>query len=234
MEYIIALGICIVAILTLKFAFQVKIKNIKEIKKIGEDKSLNEITNIFPENKIVCEEILRQLSNKNVKIKESEDKNNKLTYYSAMTNDIVIANIKDTFTRIQTIAHECLHSIQNRKMLLFNFVFSNIYLLYFIAISILTICKAITGKMTAMTILIILSCIYYAVRSYLETDAMTKAPYVAKEYMEKSNKLSKEELELVMENYTKLNKAGIPMTNFSLLVSAFIKVMIYCIVAIVF
>ena len=35
-----------------------------------------------------------------------------------------IANINKTCTRIQTIAHECVHSIQNRKLLMFNFIFS--------------------------------------------------------------------------------------------------------------
>ena len=35
--------------------------------------------------------------------------------YIVATNTILISNIKDTFTRVQTIAHECLHSIQNKK-----------------------------------------------------------------------------------------------------------------------
>ena len=45
--------------------------------------------------------------------------------------------MKNSFTRIQTIAHECLHSIQGKNLLIFNFIFSNIYLLYFIVISVL-------------------------------------------------------------------------------------------------
>lgn len=233
MEYIVIILTNVFLIFILKFAFQVKIKNLKKIKEIGYDKSLNEITDKLPDNKAVCQEILQQLGNNSVLIEESDDKNNKLTYYSVMTNHIIIANIKDTFTRIQTIAHECIHSIQNRRTLLFNFIFSNIYLLYFLIICILTIFKVIKYPMFQIIILILLSTIYYAVRSYLETDAMTKAPYVARKYMEESKKLSKEEIEIVMKNYEELNQIGIPMTNFELMLSVIVKVMIYCVIAII-
>ena len=143
MEYIVIIIICILSIFALKFAFQVKIKDIKKIKQIGYDKTLNEITNKLPENKEVCKQILKKLGNDTVLIEESKNNERTLTYYSVMTNHIIIAGIKDTFTRIQTIAHECLHSVQNRNMLMFNFIFSNVYIIYFIVILILTICKVI-------------------------------------------------------------------------------------------
>lgn len=231
MEYIIIIIASIFVIFVLKFAFEIKIKNMKRIKEIGYDKELNAITDKLPENKEVCQEILNKLENKNVIMEESEDKENKLTYYSVMTNHIIIANIKDTFTRIQTIAHECIHSVQNRKMLLFNFIFSNIYLIYFFAICILTIVKVIKQPLYQVIVLLLLGIIYYIVRSYLEIDAMTKAPYVAKEYMQKSNKLSDAEIKNVMQNYETLNKMGIPMTSFNLIVSVIVKVMIYCVIA---
>ena len=220
-------------IFILKLAFQIKIKNLRKIKEIGYDKSLNAITNKLPDNKAVCEEILHQLGNNTVSIEESEDKNNTLTYYSIMTNHIIIANIKDTFTRIQTIAHECIHSVQDRKTLLFNFIFSNIYLLYFGIICILTIFKVIKFPVLQIVILILLSGIYYAIRSYLETDAMTKAPYVAKQYIEQSGMLSKEEIEVIMRNYESLNKIGISMTNFGLMITTIIKIVIYCVIAMI-
>ena len=232
MEYII-LVICIVTILIVKFALGINAKDMKKVKEIGYDKSLNELTNQLPENESVCKAILVQLKNTNVNIKESEDKNNKLTYYSVMSNSIIIANIKDTFTRVQTIAHECIHSIQNRRMLRFNFIFSNIYLLYFIVILALTIMKVIKMPHVFMIILILLGLIYYTIRSYLETDAMTKAPYVAKQYMEESKQISEQEIETIMEQYTILNKIGIPMTNFGLIVSVMIKIMIYCVAIII-
>lgn len=230
MEYIVILFICLIVIFVLKYAFEVKIKDIKKIKEIGYDKTLNEITNQLPDNKVVCEEILKKLEHTEVKIEEAQSTSKTLTYYSVVTNHIIIANIKDTFTRIQTIAHECLHSVQNHKMLLFNFVFSNAYILYFVVVSILTICKVVSMPMIQVGILLLLGMIYYAVRSYLETDAMVRAPYIAKEYMQESGNLSKEEIETVMKNYEVLNKIGIPMTHFGLLWKVINKVMIYCVI----
>ena len=233
MEYSIILGICILTIIVVKFAFNVQIKDIKKIKEIGYDKSLNEITNQFPENKEVCETILKQLGNDTVMIETSDDKNNQLSYYSILTNHIIIADIKDTFTRIQTIAHECTHSVQNKTTLIFNFVFSNIYLLYFGVICLLTVFKIIKEPILWTVILIVFSFIYYAIRSYLETDAMTKAPYVAKQYMTNSNQISNEEMDKVMKHYTELNQIGIPMTNFQLMMSVMIKIIIYCIIVVI-
>lgn len=232
MEYIISLIICIVIIVILKFAFNIKTGDMKELKKIGYSKELNDITDKLPNNEEVCTAILKQVKNENVKIKVSDNEKDKLTYYMAVTDSIIIANIKNTFTRIQTIAHECAHSIQNRKMLLFNFIFSNIYILYFIVVSVLTILNLIEYKSLQLFILALLGLVYYCIRSYLETDAMTKAPYIAKEYIQYSKRLNGNEIEKVMENYERLNKIGIPMTNFQLVVSTLVKIIIYCIIAI--
>ena len=170
------------------FIFDIRIKQIKEAR---HNKKLDEITSKFPENKEICEEVLKKLNNTKVKIKveETEDssKDNKEkrtdSLYIVISDSIFIGNIKDTYTRIQTVCHECLHSIQPRKLLLFNFIFSNIYLLYFVLSTILTIAGVIKDTKTQIIILTLLSFIYYAVRSYLETDAMTKARFLAKDYM---------------------------------------------------
>lgn len=216
MEYITVFVICIIMLVVLKYAFGVKIKDIKKIKEIGYDKKLNKITNKLPSNKVVCEQILKDLDNTTVEIETNDDdKNSTLSYYMVLTNHIIIANINDTFTRIQTIAHECLHSIQNKRTLMFNFIFSNIYLLYFILIIGLTIFRVIQYPMITLVGLILLGMVYYAVRSYLEADAMTKAPYQAKEYIEKTGKLSKEEIGIVMENYKVLNDIRNSINKFS-------------------
>ena len=233
MEYYIVLGVCLIVIFIVKIVFGINKNAINKVKSIGYDKTLNDITNKFPENKEVCKDILKSLNNENVEIVEANEENRTLTYYSAVSNRITIANIKDTFTRIQTIAHECLHSVQNRKMLLFNFIFSNIYILYFFVISILTIFKLIKMPMLQAVILSIMGIVYYSVRTYLETDAMTKAPYLAKDYMESKNILSKEELNKVIENYNKMNEIGIPMTNFQILIKVITKIIIYSIIAII-
>ncbi len=234
MEYVIVLIICVMSIFILKYAFGIKISNLKKVKEIGYDKSLNEITNKLPSNKEVCQKILKSLNNTDVKIETNDDnKNSALSYYMALTNHIIIADINDTFTRIQTIAHECMHSVQNRKTLMFNFIFSNIYLIYFVLISILTIFKVIQYPMITLIGLILLGIIYYAIRSYLETDAMTKAPYKAKEYIESTGKLSEKEINTIMENYETINNIGIPLTNFQLLLNTIIKIIIYTVIVLI-
>ena len=234
MEYLIILIVCLVFLITLKFAWGIRIKEIKKIKEIGYSKQLNEITNKLPENKQICEAILKKLDNESVKIQQTDDKQNKTSLYIAVSNTIFIANIKDSFTRVQTIAHECLHSIQNRRTLLFNFIFSNLYFLYFIAICILSILKMNPFPELSIFVLLILSFVYYAVRSYLEMDAMLNAKPLAKEYMQQEGSLSNEEQEKILENYEVINQIGIKLTNFSLLMNSTLKVMIYTIIAWIF
>ena len=78
-----------------------------------------------------------------------------------------------------------------------------------------------------------MSILQYFIRSYLEDDAMIKAKYLAKDYMNlKQNLISKENVEKVIENYDKMNSIGIKFYNFNLLTKVFIKVIIYCLVAI--
>lgn len=232
MEFLVVIVICIIFLIVLKFAWDIKIKDIKKLKEIGFNKKLNEITNKLPENKEICKAILKKLNNEKVTIKESE--NNTASLYLVLNNTILIANIKDTFTRVQTIAHECLHSIQSKRTLLFNFFYSNIYFLYFLCICILSVLKLNTHGMIHLFILTILGCIYYAIRGYLEMDAMTKAKLLAKEYMEEQGTLTKEEQKTVLDNYEIINDIGIKMTNYKLILDCTIKVIIYSIILIIF
>ena len=179
MEFIVLLIIVIVVYLILRFIFDF---NVKKIKELGEDKELDKLTQKYPENVEICKWYLKKLKNENVKIEE--DKNSNATLYLVMSNKIFIANLKESYTRIQTIAHECLHSIQSKKLLWFNFIFSNVYLVYFGVICILALLKILPMKMTFLSIFIVFSLVYYAVRTYLENDAMIKARFLAKEYMQ--------------------------------------------------
>lgn len=233
MEIICILSTCIVIMLILLVLLKDNLKNMKLIKQIGEDKDLNEITNVLPENEEICKKMLEMLNNQNVKIKTGNE-NSQASLYIVASNSIFIANIKNTFTRVQTIAHECLHSIQNKKLLWFNFIFSNIYILYFLITTILTLCNKVKYPNVIAIIFFMMSMLLFFVRSYLETDAMTKAKFLAEEYMRsKKNLISDDDINLVVENYDKINGIGIVMTNFSLLVSYLVKVAIYCVVAIV-
>ena len=140
--------------------------------------------------------------------------------------------MKNNYARIQTIAHECLHSCQDRKLLLFNFIFSNINIIYFLIISILTICKVINNSIFQISILMLFTLIQFAVRSFLEIDAMTRARFLAKEYMEKKKLCTDEEKETLIKEYENINKVGIPFVVDNLLTSGMIRNLIYTIISV--
>ena len=225
MEFIVLLIIVIVVYLILRFIFDF---NVKKIKELGEDKELDKLTQKYPENVEICKWYLKKLKNKNVKIEE--DKNYNATLYLVMSNKIFIANLKESYTRIQTIAHECLHSIQSKKLLWFNFIFSNIYLIYFGVICILALLKILPMKMTFLSIFIVFSLVYYAVRTYLENDAMIKARFLAKEYMQEKAISTREEIDRIVDKYDELNDIGIRCTNFKFLSNILVKIIILAVI----
>lgn len=229
MEYIIIILASIAFLAILAFVLEL---NIKKLKSIGENKELDELTNSFPENIDVCKSILKMLGNENVKV--IEEKDSKTSLYVVVNNSITIANIRSSYTRIQTIAHECVHSIQSKKMLWFNFIYTNIYMLYFFIVSLLTVFKVINTPYIFLTILIIMGMIQYFIRSGLETEAMIKARYVAKDYLEQNDICSSENIKRIVKEYDRLNNMGIKLVNFDILARNFVKIIIYCVVCIVF
>lgn len=228
MEYIVIISILIATLIALYFILEI---NIKKVKEIADNKRLNELTNKFPENLDICKSILKDLNNENVKIEE--EKESKTSLYLVMQNKIIIANNRESFTRIQTIAHECIHSIQSKRMLMFNYIYSNFYLIYFALISVLTIFKIVNNTMLQVEILTILGYIYYFIRNMLENDAMIKARYLAKEYMEQSKYCSIEEIKEIIDGYDKLNNIGIKGVSLNLFFNVIIKIIIYCIICII-
>lgn len=233
MEIIVILIMSIIIIASLTIISKFSLKKMKLIKEIGEDKNLNELTNVLPENEQIAKEILAKLKNENVKIRTG-GASSQTSLYIVASNTIFIANIKNTFTRVQTIAHECIHSVQDKALLWFNFIFSNIYILYWVIITILTLINKISSPSIYAIILVMMSMVLFFVRSYIETDAMTKARFLAKEYMEdKGDVVSKKNIETIVENYDKINSDGIKFTNLSLIVEYLVKVIIYCVVALI-
>ncbi|MCI8700380.1 MAG: hypothetical protein HFJ47_03445 [Clostridia bacterium] len=229
MENIIIITICTVAIITIKIILSI---NINEIKKIGMDKSLNKIAEKYPSNEEICKRILRKLNNKKVKVEKNEESNN--TMYIAMIDKIVIGNTKGSYTRIQTMAHECLHTIQSRRTLMFNVIYSNIYMIFYLAIIIMIISKITQNYMVIINIFLIMSLIYYMIRIYLEDEAMYKAKELAKEYMEEVAISDKEEIKTITDGFEKLNKVGIKAVHYSTFTAILLKVIIFSIVALIF
>ena len=222
MEFIIIGIISLILLLVLKIIFGY---NQKELEKIAKNDELDEISKKYPENVEICKSYLKKLNNEKVEIEENEGAENSL--YIVATNKIMIANIKKSYTRIQTIAHECLHSIQDKKLLWFNFIFSNIYILYFLVICILAIFRVLPYEMMFLIGYLILSSVFLVVRGYLENDAMIKARYLAKEYMEEQKISSKQEIQKMVDEFDKINNIGIKSVNYYFFMEVMTKLFVF-------
>lgn len=228
MEYIIIILISLIFIILLKKIFNIKISVLKNYK---EDEKLIKITDKFPNNMELTKEVLEKLKNETVKVKENADSETSL--YVALTNTISISTKKNSCTRIQTIAHECVHSVQNRIVQVSNFIISNVYIIYFFTILVLTIFNLINNPLLYLNILILLGTLQLVIRVYLEMDAMIKAKYVAKEYMQEKKLISKEEIDVLCDEYDKINKIGIPFYVWNLFTSNMVKIIIYAVIVLI-
>lgn len=217
--------VLIVGTALLTICLNIKLKDIKKLKQISEDKELNKIVEKFPEDKQICKEILKQLKNEDVAIEEDND--SKTSLYLVMQNKILIGKI-NSFARIQTIAHECAHSVQNKVVLKSNYIISNINNIFFIVLIILRLLNIVNLKVGYILIIafIVMQVINYIIRSYLETEAMVKAEYVAKEYIEKSKITNETENKKITNGYREINKIGVKLYNYTLILKSVVKIII--------
>ena len=118
-------------------------------------------------------------------------------------------------------------------MIWFNFIFTNIYILYFLIIVILALLKVNVDEMLLLAILILMGSVQYCIRSMLETDAMIKARFVAKEYLEEEQICSKEQINIIVNEYDKLNNMGIKLVNFDIIARNIVKVIIYSLLCLI-
>ena len=223
MELLIIL-IIIITQITLKIVLKT---NKKEIMKIVENERLNDRTQELPDNLVICKEILKKLNNEKVKVEEEEKTN---CFYFIATDKIILNKDKKFFTRIQTIAHECVHSIQNKNVLWFNYIFTNLLNLFWLVITILTVVGVIKNYILFVSIMLILAMVFYVIRSYLEIEAMTKAKYIAKEYLEEHNVKETKE---ITEEYEKINNIGIKYTCYKLISSKLYLIILYIIICLI-
>lgn len=224
MELLIILIIIIITQIILKIVLKT---NKKEIMKIAENESLNARTQELPNNVVICKEILKKLNNEKVKVEEEEKTN---CFYFIATDKIILNKDKKFFTRIQTIAHECVHSIQNKNVLWFNYIFTNLLNLFWLVITILTVVGVIKNYILFVSIILILAMVFYVIRSYLEIEAMTKAKYIAKEYLEEHNV---KETKKITEEYEKINNIGIKYTCYKLISSKLYLIILYIIICLI-
>ncbi len=219
----------LIAMALLTIVLNVGIKDFKNLRKIVEDEELAKSVKKFPSNTEICKQTLEKLNKEDVKVEE--DDSSKTSVYMVFKNKIVIGKA-NVITRIQTVIHECIHSTQDKRLLKFNVIFANINNLYLLIISVLSLFNRISYNTATIClwILALMQIILYVVRSFLETDAMTRAEFITQDYIEKTNYVSKEEKEKIIQVYKDVNKVGIKSYNYVLLMKALIRLLIYAIV----
>lgn len=228
MEQIIIIGLIFIAMTLIGFAFKI---NKKQSSNLAENKELEELTNKFPDNITIAKEMLEMLKNDKVKVEELKTGDTSL--YVAPTNKILIANIKNNYSRIYTIAHECMHSVQDRRLLLFNFIFSNIILIFWIISVILTLLNKINNIYIIISAMLIMALVKLAVRGYLETYAMLKARYFSEKYIEKKAIITNKEKDQLVLSYEEINKIGIPFSIAHIITGSLIGILAYTLISII-
>lgn len=156
-----------------------------EMKQLATDNLLNEQTKNLPDNEEICKSIQRMVGS-DCKIKLDNDA--KSSAYIFFQNKIILSNIKsnkEDYSRVLFIAHECVHSIQNKQTHLINFILANVKNLYDIILLVFLVIGRGSLEMIAISFLI--SFLSFYCRMILETDAVYRSVIFARKYLENMN-----------------------------------------------
>ncbi len=167
-------------------------------KRTKSKKKLLEISDKFSSNFVVCKQILELIKNNSTHIKIDKDIKN--SYYVFLNDTIYISDIaKNTsgYQRICVIAHECVHSIQNKRIQIINFILSNLELMSFIISIICILFKYCADRV--FSAYLILNVISIIPRLILEIDATIKSIDLSKKYVE--NKLDEFDTNILINAY---------------------------------
>lgn len=222
--------VCVIILILLKIFLNINFKDIKNIE-IKSSEDLKGLSDKFPEDEKLCNDILKELQNKDVKVKLEPEYNSCL--YTIFNDTITIGRFQQDYMKIQTIAHECIHSCQSKITLWANFIFTNLYLIYFAVVLILAFLNKLPYTNIHSIILIFMSIIQYILRFGLENEAMIKARFIAKEYIEENKILNRDEEKVLLEEYDRVNKIGIPFLNYYTISMNIVKIILFAFASLV-
>lgn len=187
---------------------------IKYFEKMNKSKKISEISDKFSSNSIVCKQILELIKNNSTDVKIDKDIKN--SYYVFLNDTIYIsAAAKNTngYQRICVMAHECIHSIQNKTMQMINFILSNIELLSFV---LSVVCMLFRYNINiVLYAYLVVNIISIIPRLILEIDATIKSIDLSKKYIE--NKLDEGETDILINAYKSKVKLLFPIFIISLI-----------------
>lgn len=167
---------------------------------------------VIEDNISVCKEMLHLLKNNHTNVEYNKDEKSNLSYYNHTKDVIILKNDNKSGSRITQIAHECIHTTQEKSYLKANKFFSNLQMLYFI-IALISMFYIETTELLLISIqlLILLGTLF--VKVVIEGDASYRSVKLAEEYLE--SKINKEEKEQYIKESSKLVYKLMPVYYFN-------------------
>lgn len=154
----------------------------------------------------LTKEILELLGNNHTKVKVSNEYNS--NYYNFLTDTIYLTSNINKIKRVKglenanpfcgnlvTICHECIHSVQDRRLHILNLILSNLSIALTIISLILMFLLGKTLYFVIISAIIIIDTIL--IRLTLEAQAITKSIWLANKAIQKINieKVQKDDVE---------------------------------------
>ncbi len=210
--------------------------NEKSVLNIVENKEFLNINKKLKGTNGICEDILKKLDAKDVKILTNKDEKSSNSFYNILNNSIVLCNnekVNNTPFRLLFISHECHHSIQDKKMLWTNFILANINMIYSF-ITIILILFNVIGKQyygLFLSILLIINIFSFLARIIIEADATYMSVNISRNYAKEF--LNNEELEKLTSKFEELISGGFSSFAYGLLLNNVPTILIYMIVILI-
>ena len=168
------------------------------------DENVSPIVEKLGDNEVITNIVLQHINNYTTKVEKNKEKNEKISYFNVNNDKIVIKDSNDLkdCSRLIQICHECVHSIQDKKLLKLHFIFSNINILYFLGTFLYFFYNDNQDvRMTLLLIQIFIFLITFMLKIITESDATYRAPIVAYDFLsDKVNKKSLDEFKKKVED----------------------------------
>lgn len=206
--------------------------NVSVFSKTSTDrKKADAIVEKLPSNTEIASDVFNMIENTTTKMVLEES--TKASYYVFLTDTIYLSNnaeVKNRYTRLCTLCHEMIHSIQPKWLQKLNFAFSNFELLSFIVILILFFLKiAVPYLLGIYIVILILSSIP---RIVLETEAILKSVLLSKKYLDSVKEISLEDKQYLLNIYSFQTKFLFPIFMIQLFFGKLVRcLLIYLLIA---
>ena len=177
---------------------------------------VSEVVEKIGDNKQIAKEILKFIGNDKTQVEENVDPKIKASFYNFNTDKITIKNTEDLkdCSRVIHIAHECIHSIQNKKLGFTHFILSNIQILYFLGIFIYFFYnRNLDLRFNLLLIQLFIFILTFFIKVTLESDATYRGPELAFTYLK--DKVNEKDLTEFKKNIQNKLYPIVPMSYFS-------------------